>query len=443
MMAWRVSGAVLLLLAATSAGWSQSCTLAESSKPGDCFHYAIDMKLDGEMRFKKDDKIVPVKLTATATHAYAERTMEAGAGLVAKSVRYYESAKAVIHRGDDKSEAGLRPSRKLVVAQRHKDEHLVYCPAGALYRSELELLADHFDSLAIAGVLPGRSVKVGDTWKLGNPVTQALCSLEGMTENKLQGKLDSVTAAEAAFSITGTAAGVDSGAQVRTTVEAKGTFDLATKRITKLEWNQKDDRDQGPVSPSSSTEAKVVLSRKLIDEPKELNGVALVVVPGGFTPPAEMTHVEFRDEKGRYALLHTRDWQLTAVTENHTVLRLIDRGDFVAQVSVTPWDKAKKGEHLSPEKFKEAMATTSGWQPQAEIQAGVVPADNGRYIYRLSVQGQLLNVPVLQNFYLVAAPSGEQVVLTFTLTAKQADKLGARDLSMAASIEVPPSPEKK
>jgi hypothetical protein len=52
-------------------------------------------------------------------------------------------------------------------------------------------------------------------------------------------------------------------------------------------------------------------------------------------------------------------------------------------------------------------------------------------------------VAVLQNFYLVAAPTGEQVVLTFTLTAKQADKLGARDLSLAGSIEVPAAVEKK
>jgi hypothetical protein len=153
--------------------------------------------------------------------------------------------------------------------------------------------------------------------------------------------------------------------------------------------------------------------------------------------------VEYRDAKGRYALLHTRDWQLTAVTENHAVLRLLDRGDFIAQVSVTPWDKANKGEHLSPEKFKEAMANTSGWQPERELQAGVVPASDGRWIYRLSAQGKLQGVEVMQNFYLVAAPTGEQVVLTFTLAPKQADKLGARDLSMAGSIELPAAVEKK
>jgi hypothetical protein len=44
---------------------------------------------------------------------------------------------------------------------------------------------------------------------------------------------------------------------------------------------------------------------------------------------------------------------------------------------------------------------------------------------------------VVQNFYLVAAPGGEQVVLAFTMTPKQADKLGARDLSLVGSLDVP------
>jgi hypothetical protein len=437
MKAWRVSGAVLLFLVAVPAGWGQTSTLAEMVKPGNCFHYELDMQLNGEIRFKKDDKTVPVKLAASAGHAYAERVLAADGALVQKGVRLYETARASIQRGEQKVDSTLREGRTFVVAQRFKDEHLVYCPAGALYRAEIELLADHFDTLAVGGVLPGKAVKVGETWKLANPVAQALCSLEGMTENKLTGKFDGLAGDVATFSISGSAAGVENGAVVKMTIEALGEFNTKTNRLTRLKWKQKDERDMGPVSPASTIETTVLMARKVIDQPKTLDNVALVRVPDSFAPPAAMTHVEFRDAKGRYTLLHTRDWQLTAVTGDHAILRLVDRGDFVAQVSITPWDKAKPGEHLSPEQFKEAMARTSGWEPQKELQAEVVPSTDGRWVYRLSVQGQLDGESVLQNFYLVAAPTGEQVVLTFTLKPKQTDKLGARDVSLAASIEVP------
>jgi hypothetical protein len=54
MLAWRVACAGLLALTAVPAAWSQTCTLAEMVKPGDCFRYSIEMKLSGEMRFNKD-----------------------------------------------------------------------------------------------------------------------------------------------------------------------------------------------------------------------------------------------------------------------------------------------------------------------------------------------------------------------------------------------------
>jgi hypothetical protein len=395
------------------------------------------------MRFRKETGTVPVKLTAAASHAYPERVLSASGAIVQKAARVYETAKVSIVRGTDRVDTSLRADRKLIVAEWQKGQHLVYSPAGALQRHELDLVSDQFDTLALAGILPGKVVNVGDTWKLPNMEAQALCGLEGMTEQKIEGKFDKIVGDEATITLAGTAAGVEQGALVKATIAATARFDVKAQRITKLEWRQKSDRDQGPVSPASTMEIEVTVARKAIDVPTELNDVAIVAVPREGAPAGPMLNLEYRDPKGRYNLVHPRDWHLTAFTGDHSVLRLLDRGDYVAQVTVTPWTRAKKGEHLTPEQFKKAMSDTSGWKPEKELQAGELPATDGRWAYRVSVQGQLEGVPVLQNFFLVAAPSGEQVVLTFTMPPKMADKLAARDLSMAASIEVPGVEEKK
>jgi hypothetical protein len=264
-----------------------------------------------------------------------------------------------------------------------------------------------------------------------------------MTENKLEGKLVKADGDLATIAVTGTAAGVEAGAVMKLTIDAAGTYDARAKRLTRLAWKQKSERDQGPVSPASTMEVAVTVDRKAVPTPAELTDAELVSIPDGFAAPGPMTNLEYRDPKGRFALIHPRDWHLTAVTADHTVLRLMDRGDYVAQVTVSPWTRAKPGEHLTPDQFKAAMRATSNWRPERELQSGEVPSAEGKYVYRLSEQGQLDGVAVLQNFFLVAAPTGEQVVLTFTLSPKLADKLGARDLSMAASIEVPAAPEKK
>ncbi len=440
MGAGRVLGTMALLLALTPAGEAQTCTLAETVQAGDCFTIQLDMKLSGEMRIRKDDKTIPLKLEAVAGHEYPERILAVAAGgNVQKTARLYLSAKATIAVGADSVERSLRPERRLFVAQRYKDQGLVYSPSGALTRAELDLTAGHFDSSAVTGILPGKAVAVGETWKIPANVVQALCNFEGLTEHTLTGKLESVTADAATFRLTGTAAGIDLGAIAKLKIEAVGRFDLKMKRLVSLEWKQKDERDQGPVSPVTVVESTTSLKRQPIEQPDALSDVALVSVPSDETPPAPLTQLDYRDPQGRFSFLHPREWHVTAQGKEQLILRYMERGDFIAQLTLTPWKKAEKGKHLTAEEFKEAMNDTAGWEPEKELQAGEVPADNGRWIYRFSTLGQMDGVTAVQNFYLVATPEGEQMILVFTMTPKQVEKLGARDLSLVGSLEIPAS----
>jgi hypothetical protein len=440
MLASRIRLAVALLLTAGPSAYAQTCSLAESVRAGDCFHVRLDMTLKGQMHIQKDGTSVDLPLEALGGHTFDERVLGIGTGgQPEKTARKYAAAGVAIKVAAERSERSLRPERSLLVAHKVKDQATVYCPAGGLRRAELELTSEHFDTLALPGVLPGKEVKVGDTWKLSNAVAQGLCNFEGLSEQSLTGKLESVTDAVAVFSVSGGATGIDDGALVKLTVEATGRFDLATRRVVALEWKQKDERQQGPVSPASTVETTTKVERKAIEQPEALSDVALVSVPDK-DPPAAMLNLECADAKGRFELMHPREWQTVSQTPEHLVLRLVDRGDFIAQATITPWKPAEKGKHLSAEEFKQAMNDTPGWEPERELQAAEVPAEgDGRWVYRVSVQGQLDGVAVVQNFYLVAGPGGEQVVVAVTMTPKQADKLGARDLTLIASLELAPS----
>ena len=437
----RALGVVLSLLAGAALSRAEETyPLAEKVQVGDCFHVHIEMALEGELRVSKDGKTVPLPLRASAAHDYSERVLNVGpTGLAERSARVYEEAWVNIVGEKDGTKRTLRPERRLMVAERLKDEPLVYSPAGPLTREEVELIGEHFDSLYLTGLLPGKAVAVGETWKAPNTVAQALCHFEGLTEQSLVCKLEEVKGNSARVSVNGTATGIDAGALAKLKITATYHFNLETKRLSELDWKQQDEREQGPASPASAVKVSTVLKRKPIEQPRSLSDVALVSVPGDMNPPEPMLQLEHRDPKDRYEMVFGREWHLVSQTEEHTVLRLLDRGDFVAQLTVTPWTPAEKGKHLSPEAFKEAMAETPGWVPDKELQAGEVPAEDkdGRWIYRLSALGQMDGVAVLQNFYLVAAPTGEQVVLVFTMAPKQAERLGSRDLAIVGSLEFP------
>src|SRR5262249_54816132 len=198
--------------------------------------------------------------------------------------------------------------------------------------------------------------------------------------------------------------GIDVGAMVKLTVKAEYQFDLKAKRLTALEWSQKEERDQGPASPASSNEVTTTLKRTAIEPAKELSDIALVSIPDGFEVPMPLTQVYYRDKKKRYDLLHGREWQTVAITDKHLIMRLMDRGDFVAQVTIAAWSPAQPGEHMTAEEFEEAMASSTGWEQDEVIQSGEVKSEEGRWVYRISAMGKLDGLKVMQNFYLIASP---------------------------------------
>jgi hypothetical protein len=433
------AGFVLAILICGPAA-AQTYPLTEAPQANDSFALHLSLKLTGEMTVVQEGKPVKLKLAAQAEHGFRERVLgvQKDGPLVTKAARYYDDARAAITVDGATSPRALRPDRRLIVAQRPQDSLVCYCPQGPLTREELETVSEHFDTLALAGLLPGKDVAIGDTWKVGNPAAQALCLFEGLVDNDLTGKLTEVKAGAAIIAVTGTARGIELGAQAKVTVTATVTFDLTRKRLTAVEWKQKDDRDQGPASPVVVVETTTTVTRKPIEEPKELTDVALASVPQGFEVPQALTLISIHDAKGRFDLTACRDWQVVSQTDSRLVLRLLDRGDFVAQATVTPWIKVDAAAHMDVKDFREQMLASPGWQAEDVLQEGDLPNQPaGRYVYRLTARGEMDGVKVVQCFFLVAGPKGDQVVVAFTLKLTQVNKLGAKDMVLVDGLELP------
>jgi hypothetical protein len=438
MSIWRILASPVVCLILVSSSRAQTVTLAEDLKASDSFSVRLAMTLGGEITVNRDGKPVALKLSTKAEHAFASRILSVADGAADKVANVYDKAEAEIGVAGDKCTRKLRPKRTLIVAQRPaKEQPLVYCPTAPLTREELELVGEHFDTLMLTGLLPGKEVATGNTWTVKNSVVQAMCNFEGLVEQNLTCKLESFDDKMATVSVTGSATGIDLGAQAKLTVKATYKFDLKAKRLVWMEWKQKDERDQGPANPASKVEVTTTLTRTPIEQPETLSDVALVSVPDGFEVPARLTHLEYRDPKDRFDLIYGREWQTVGQTEDHLILRLMENGDFVAQVTITPWTPAEKGKHLPGEEFSKAMADTPGWEPEEDLQSGEVPAGEGKWAFRISAAGKQDGVAVVQNFFLVANPDGRQVVLAFTMTPKQAEKLGTRDLSLVGSLDFP------
>jgi hypothetical protein len=443
MAVWRILASLVLVLGGAAAARAQSYALKEAPLAGTYYRVKMHLALAGELKVHQADKVGTLKQTADADHEFLERVLDADGGTEARKVaRFYLEARADITTDGQSSKRSLRKERRLLVAQCYDEQPLTFCPQGPLTREEMEL-TQHLDTLHLPGLLPGKDVAAGETWKVGNATAQALCSFDGLTGQDLVCKLEAVKDNVASVSLAGTAGGIDQGAAVKLKISGTYQFDLQAHRLTTLEWKQHDERDQGPASPAAVADLTITVTRTPLKEATELNDLVLVPVPPERTPPEGMTAMWYCDSRGRFELTHAREWVPVARDEDHVVLRLLDRGDFVAQATVTCWQKAPAGEHMGGDDFKEAMAATPGWEQEKLVDAKEVEAAKGSWTYRVEAAGKLNGLSAVQYFYLLAGPQGDQMVATFTLTPNQAQKLGTRDLALLRGITFPDAPREQ
>lgn len=436
---WLLS--LALVLGAAIPAQAQNVVLSEAPLEGACVRNELTLKLTGKITVRQDGKPHSFVHAAQARHVFLERVLQARGGVADKAARHYLSAEGSITSDGTTSKRALRSERAFMVAHRLKDQLVVYSPLGALTRSELEL-TEHLDTLAVPGLVPGKEVAVGDRWKLSNEAAQLLCDLDGLSEHDLTCKLDAVEGGRARVRFSGSVSGIDLGAQVKILVAGHYDFDLKAKRLVALEWRQSDQRDQSPVCPALSADVTVKLTRTPIEEPAELNKFALVKVPSEPTPPASLTNVLYRDAKGRFELRHARDWHVVSPEEGEQlVLRLMNRGEFVAQVTVTPWKQAEPTAIMKLAEFEAEMAKTPGWSEDVQHESKDVAAQGAekglRHLYRVTATGKLDEKETWQAFHLLVGPRGQQVVVTFSALPTQVRNLGDRDLLLLRGVSFP------
>ena len=178
---------LVVVFVAASAARADSVLLIESIKPDDAFKISLSMKLNGEMVVVQGGKTSNLKLTASAEHRFRERVLavQSSGLLPTKVARYYDDARAVIT-----VDAALTPARCVLIVDSSSPNgratgSSAIRPQDRSPAKRLDTVSEHFDTLALTGLLPGKSVAIGYTWQISEPVVQALCQFDGLVSHEL------------------------------------------------------------------------------------------------------------------------------------------------------------------------------------------------------------------------------------------------------------------
>ncbi len=415
--------------------------LRAQHRPGELTRVQIALQVGGDLKLvDQAGKASDLPMSVVANLAYDEALLAVNpAGNPIRTARYYDEVRAVIKidKGGDKP--SLSPSRRLIVAERPDNGACqLVCPAETLSREELDLIDLPAGSLIIEDLLPAEPVAVGEPWKISDDTLAALLCLDAVRWSDASAVLGEITGGIADIAAAGTLNGAAGGIGTEIELKIKIKFDVNARRITQFAMLIKEKRAVGHIGPGLDTVAKLVVNISPIEHSQTLTAAVLDGIPSRTTP--ELLALGYSPAGGQFRFQYDRRWYVTEDDPKLAVLRMLDRGELVAQCNISALPKVEKPVTLA--EFQRDVERSLGKNFGQFVGAAQSVNDAGYAVFRVVVHSEVGGLPIEWIYYLVQNRAGQRVSLAFTLEQSLTERFAATDRAIIAALTLtePPAP---
>lgn len=427
---------VLMLLAATGqAHAGQTFALQSKCQVGSISRIVADLEVGGNLKVAGQDKVQTLPMSVVAKLAYDEKILGLG-GLSAegrRSIRHYDQPSAVIKIDKAVLKPTLRDDRRTIAAELKEKACTLFSPMGPLTREELDLIEVVGNSMLVESLLPAEPVEISKPWQHDNTVLAALLCLDAISHSEVESTLTEVVDGVAKISMAGTLNGAVGGVATEIQLKARYNFDMNSGRVNWFAISIKENRSVGHVGPGLDIVAKLRMqitpdvASELLSE-KELSGLPLDLETAG-------TLLRYESSKSGFGMHHDRRWYFTRDNPDLAVLRLVDRGELVAQCNLSPLKNLKPGERMTLAEFQADVERALGKGFGQFLQASESTNAQGQHVLRVIATGIVAELPIQWNYYLVTSPDGQRVAFAFTLEQNLVERFAEADQSLVDSVE--------
>jgi hypothetical protein len=430
--------------------------LRESSATDRATGVRIELKADGLFRpglppeaMKDEAKMPkPLEIDVQTRLIFRDRLLppSRAGGRPSRAIRLVSQAASAINGEIRPNVQELRKDLSLLIAERDESDGsvTVVSPSGSLTRAELELVQGLGDPLSLVDLLPEGPVSEGAKWPIRKSAVAAISGYDAIQSSTVEGVVESITADRARIKIGGEVKGSVLGGNGTLTCEGFATFDRKAGLIDRVELTRKEDRLPGPIEAGLDLKSTLIITRRPIAMPDELSDAALSGTSFELTPARRLLQLIAFD--GRYNLLHDRTWHTYWDDPKVIVLKRFQKGRITAQCNFTNGPPAGKGKHQDVEVFRADVRRAMKDRFVQFLGAGEIEGEpGGGFRYKLGVQGREGDVDLLWYYYLIASPSGDQLLATFTLAQGDAKDFAEDDVALIGSLQWndPPLPVKR
>ena len=391
------------------------------------------LEVGGDVSELAENKVQEMKMSVVCNLRYDEKMLEVPGGSAdrLRSVRHYDQANAVIKIDEDGIKPALRSERRLIGVQIDLPKVTLFSPKGMLTRDELELIDVLGNSLLLDGLLPEDPVAVDDSWKHSPEMMAALLGLDAVSQTDVESRLRELTDSAARMEMSGKVEGAYGGASTEIELKAKYRFDRRSQRIDWIAMLVQEKRSIGHVEWGVDAVARIQVTISPQSKAPQLADTALEQLPLSST--AELNRLTYKSAKG-WQLTHDRSWYVTGDHSNLTILRMLDRGELVAQCNISTLPKLAPDKTVTLTEFQHDVQKALGKSFGEFVEAGQWAGEADYRVYRVVVRGEVSEVPIQWYYYLITDRHGRQAAPAFSVGADLVERFDEADRELVRSL---------
>jgi len=404
--------------------------LTSGVEPGDTVKIDAVLEVGGVLKFKNKDDVKTLPTTVAARFAYEEKQLSIAGER--SSVRIYRKAEADVSVNQKPSTSSLRTDRNIVLARAGEGAPEMLSPHARLSADELELIQIPANSVLIEGLLPGKKTAIGGSWKHDDALLCGLLNLDAVSSSDVQSTLAEVVDGAARIELKGTVNGAIGGVATEFELAARYKFDVKARRVTWLAMLLKEKRSIGHVEPGLEMQARVQMLLAPCREPTELAELEPAALEAIGVPEALL--VGYESIGGRFGFEHDRRWHVMSDREGVLSLRMVERGELVAQCNVTAVALSDPSKHPTLAQFQADVRRSLDKHFGQFVRVSESANSNGHVVFRAEAIGQVEELEITWIYYLVQNTEGRQVVLAFTCEKALLPAMGDADQAIIATL---------
>jgi hypothetical protein len=398
------------------------------AEPGPAFLTRVKAKFEvgGDLLTRANGKATTLPMSVVAQYDFFERRIDDGSmPTERRSIRYYSDAQAAIKVEKQASVSKLAQEHRLIRAATSKNRTILGAVRGHLTRDERDLIDIPFNTLLLNKLLPAADAKKGTVAKPSDETLATLLGLDSVSQTDVETVLTAIQDGVGEVSIEGALDGAVGG--VATEIELKGKlhFDITHRQPFALALLIKEKRSIGHVAPGLDVVARLELQVTPATDVAELSDQSLAgleLATDGTAPP-----LAYESTKGRFSFLYEPRWQVVGAKDDSVVMRLVDRGELIAQCNVSILPKLNVEQPLSLEMFQKEVQQSLGKHFGLFERAAERETAAGLRLLNVVAMGTVSDLPITWHYYLLINRSGQRAAISFTLENSVADRFGQAD----------------